>query len=150
MVMTPVERDPASPNYRHVYLYGKSESVRTVVYCAGTMAHASIVKSLEHTFAEEDNRFGKGLSTYSFFKNNCSTLIASALSAQRVVKPGLINSIPVCFFKRFVQERIRASGFKIGKITLFDRAAFALHRFCIGLWGDPQKRMDRWITEETG
>ncbi len=143
-----VERDPASPRFRHVYLYGKSESSRTVVYCAGTMADATVIGALENKIHDEDRRFEKGLSAYGFFSNNCSTLIASALSEHRVVEPSVFNSVPVCFFKRFVQDRRRASEVRIGKITLYDRTAFSLHRYCIGLWGDPQKKMDRWISAE--
>jgi hypothetical protein len=143
-----VERDPASPQFRHVYLYGKSESVRTVVYCAGTTVEDSIVCALKRKFTEDDIGFGQGLFTYGFFNNNCSTLIASALNAQKLVAPSPLNSIPVCFFKRFVLDRKRASGVTVEKITLYDREAFTLHRFCVGMWGNPQKKMDRWIITE--
>ena len=38
-----VDRDTASPNYRHVYLYRKNESTRTAVYSAGITVSQDII-----------------------------------------------------------------------------------------------------------
>ena len=49
-----VERNPSSPAYRHVYLYKRSESTRTVVYAAGVVAAPSVVGAIRNRLLGED------------------------------------------------------------------------------------------------
>jgi hypothetical protein len=72
-----VERDPGSPCFKHVYLYGKSESRRTVVYWAGCKVDTRIIASLREQFMKEDVRYKIGCGSYDLLRNNCSSLIAS-------------------------------------------------------------------------
>ena len=75
-----VERDSTSPAYRHVYLYKKNESTRTVVYCAGAVVEPRMVEHIRNRFISEDGRFREGATRYDFFRYNCSSIIADALS----------------------------------------------------------------------
>jgi hypothetical protein len=142
-----VERDSQSPCFRHVYLYGKCESVRTVIYCAGATVKKAAISALETRFYKEDERFLSGQLSYNFFRNNCSTFIARALCEEKIVPHHPFNTIPVFFFKQFIRSFQGGPCALVGKVAKFDSAAFRLRRFCIGMKGlNPQKSMDRWIS----
>ena len=142
-----VDRDPASPNFRHVYLYTRCESRRTAVYGAGVTLKRSVVDYIRYRFIEEDKQFKEGRFRYSFFNQNCSSIIADVLAEAGLVTRNPLNKIPVCFFKNFVRNQKSQSEMIIRSIAHYDRRNFTLHRICIGLLSfNPQRSMDRWAT----
>lgn len=146
-----VERDPDSPCFRHVYLYGKSESRRTVVYGAGCKVDTRIIASLREQFMKEDDRYKIGRGSYDLLRNNCSSLIAGSMSKVGLIFPAPFNIIPVLFFKRFILNNLRTKKISVGKISAFDGAAFTLHRYCFGMRGMyPEHIMDRWVMRIAG
>jgi|WetSurMetagenome_2_1015567.scaffolds.fasta_scaffold00334_4 hypothetical protein len=141
-----VDRDPSSPCFRHVHLYKTSETKRTAVYAAGIQASQAIVESVSRKFHDEDERFRCGAVRYDFIRNNCSSIIADALVRCGVLRPGPGNLVPALLFKKFAADKISRREISLGKIAVHDRKRFALHRFCIGLWGtNPQDLMDKWL-----
>ncbi|MBN1578509.1 MAG: hypothetical protein JW913_18245 [Chitinispirillaceae bacterium] len=138
-----VERDPASPRYRHVYLYKRSETTRTVVYGAGALVEPQVVEGIRNRFNAEDRSFREGSTRYDFLRYNCSSIIADALSEAGLVRRSLLNTIPALFFRRFVDTRRHAITLR--STDHYDRTRFSIHRICFGLWGlDPKEMMDRW------
>jgi hypothetical protein len=138
-----VERDPASPAYRHVYLYKKSESARTVVYGAGAVVEPRVVEEIRNRFISEDRRFREGAARYDFFRYNCSSIIADAFTDAGLVDKNPLNGVPVYFFRRFVERR--HPDVSLMRIARYDRSRFTTRRFCFGLWGfNPEGVMDRW------
>ncbi len=141
-----VERDPASPNYRHVYLYGRGESFRTVVYCAGFPVRREVAEEIRKIFERDEKRFEKGERRYGIVKSNCSSIIADALAEVGLVWRKPATRVPAFLFKELVDGRARTGAVTIRKIARQDTTKFRLHRACAGLWGfDPQGVMDRWL-----
>lgn len=138
-----VDRDPDSPSYTHVYLYKKSECVRTVVYGAGLTVSPVCIERIRSLFVDEDMRFREGTLKYHLLKANCSSLLADALADAGLIKNRVMNLLPVRLFKGFVRRN--HDWVRIKSVSRFDRSRFVLHRFCYGISGfNPQKRMDRW------
>jgi hypothetical protein len=144
-----VERDPASPDYTHVYLYKKNESTRTVVYGAGTSIEPSVVEGIRNRFITEDRGFREGKIRYDFFRYNCSSIIADAFADAGLLSKSPLNSVPARFFKRFVDNR--CSAVSVRCVAQYDRTQFSTRRLCFGIWGlNPQRRMDRWAASLSG
>jgi hypothetical protein len=143
-----VERDPSSPNYRHVHLYGTGESRRTVVYYARRTIGAAIAERLKEKIAATEDSFRSSLSAYSFLGNNCSSIIAAVLHKADLFGRGFFDRVPALFFRSFMKACVESGGADLGKIAMPDRSSFKLNPFCIGVPGlDPQKRVDRWLAE---
>ncbi len=140
-----VDRNPSSPLYTHVYLYGKGESIRTVIYSAGFAVNPRVLNDIDRHFETEEERFRLGANRYSILRNNCSSILAEALAQAGFVDQKLSNRIPSCLFREFVRKRLEAGMISIEKIACQDTNDFRLHRVCAGLRGfDPQRRMDEW------
>lgn len=92
-----VERDASSPQYKHVYLYRKNETARTVVYGAGITVERTKVTRIRQMFTDEEERFCSGLRKYSFLQNNCSSIIARPFTQEGLVPAGVQNTIPALF-----------------------------------------------------
>jgi hypothetical protein len=141
-----VDRDPGSPQFRHVYLYKSCETKRTVVYYAGVRIDVATVRNISERLSEVEEQFMTGNFTFHLLGNNCSTIIASALTRAGLIPERAKNTIPARFFKGFVQQCGRDLHVEIGKIAVYDESSFEIHRYCIGLGPtDPQRAMDRWI-----
>ncbi len=141
-----VERDPASPNYRHVYLYGRGESFRTVIYCASVSVRSEVSEEIRKRFERDEKRFERGERRYGIIRSNCSSIIADALAEAGLVGRKPSTRVPAFLFKGLVDGRARIGAVSIRKIDRQDTAEFRLHRACAGLWGfDPQGAMDRWL-----
>lgn len=139
-----VERDAASPCYTHVYLYRKCESVRTVVYAAGISIEPDRIEHIRNRFTAENRRFKSGARKYNLLTDNCSSIIASALSEAGLISSNPFNAVPSFFFRHFTachRDRV-----ELRSIDCLDRSRFSLRRFCLGLWGgNPQGSMNRWM-----
>jgi hypothetical protein len=146
-----VDRTPSSPRFTHVYLYGKCESERTVVYCAGIELRWSAVQKIKSRIGEDEDRFGSGNLRFDILTNNCSSLVASALGAAGLVEASASHRIPARLFKSFVTTNAGGYDVRVGKVSAYDASAFALHRYCIGAgMMQPEKAMDRWVAEAAG
>lgn len=139
-----VDRDPASPSYRHVYLYRKSESTRTVIYGAGISLEKAHVAAIRDRFLREDQRFRDGATRYDFFRYNCASIIADALCGNGLAGTNPLNSVPSIFFRRFTTRHRGAAT--VARVDCYDRERFAVRRFCLGLGGNPHRTMERWAT----
>lgn len=137
-----IERDPASPAYRHVYLYRKNESTRTVIYGAGLRRSIADIAAIKDRFLDEDRRFREGATKYDFFRYNCSSIIADALRKSGLAARTPFNAIPSCFFRNFVQKN--RAAVTVAALSAFDQTRFSVRRFCLGLPGDPQRSMVNW------
>lgn len=137
-----IDRDPASPGYRHVYLYRTCESTRTVVYGAGLSLERTRVDSIRDRFLSEDRRFRNGATRYNFFRYNCSSIIADALCDSGLAGTDPLNAVPSIFFRRFAMRHRGEAA--IACTDRYDRARFAVRRLCFGLRGNPQRTMVRW------
>lgn len=138
-----VERNPASPAYRHVYLYKRSESARTVVYGAGASVETRAVEEIRDRFIIEDLRFRQGARRYDYLRYNCSSIIADALIAAGLMEKSPFNAVPAYFFRKFVERQHRSIS--LVQIDRYDRLRFKTRRFCFGLWSfDPEGVMNRW------
>ena len=141
-----VDRDPASPRFTHVYLYGKCESSRTVVYCAGITVHSSTLRRVEERIAADEKRFRSGELAFNLLSDNCSSIVAAALESVGLVDPHARNRIPARLFRSFVSGNARERDVRVGSAATYDRAAFELHRYCIGAGlRRPNASVDRWI-----
>jgi hypothetical protein len=139
-----VDRDPASPGYTHVYLYRKSESVRTVVYAAGVTVDTATLQTVKQRFLKEDTLFKEGKYRYHLLSANCSSIIADALVEVGLVQNKLFNILPAALFRHFVTNN--SHHVTLRTVSQFDRIRFVTHHFCYGLWGfNPQRIMDRWM-----
>jgi len=141
-----VDRDPASPRFTHVYLYGKSECSRTVVYCAGITLDSSTLRRVEERIADHEKRFRSGELAFNLLSDNCSSIVAAALESVGLVEPHFGNRIPARLFRSFARGNARERDVLVGIVAMFDRAAFELHRYCIGAGlRHPKASVDRWI-----
>jgi hypothetical protein len=141
-----VDRDPASPRFTHVYLYGKCESSRTVVYCAGITVLSSDLRRVEERIDDYEKRFRSGEFAFNLLTDNCSSIVAAALESARLVEPHVGNRIPLHLFRNFVSGNAREREVRVGVAATYDRALFELHRLCIGAGlRHPKASVDRWI-----
>jgi hypothetical protein len=144
-----VDRDPSSPRFTHVYLYGACESRRTVVYYAGIEVAASFIRRIKASIIDAESRFKAGGVRFSILADNCSSIVAAALSREQVVPASPPHRIPVRLFKIFVSSAAKRCDVRVGKLAMRDRSAFELHRYCIGVgMSHPEKAVDRWIAAE--
>ena len=141
-----VDRDPSSPRFTHVYLYGTCESKRTVVYYAGIEVESSTLKQIKARISEEERRFRRGDLTFNIFGSNCSSMIAAALGSVGLVAASALNRVPVRLFKDFVRKNTRESEVRVGKVAAYDESRFGPHRYCVGTGiMHPEKAVDRWV-----
>ena len=141
-----VDRDPSSSRFTHVYLYGKCESKRTVVYYAGMKVESSTLKQIKARTSEEERRFRRGDLTFNILGSNCSSMIAAALGSVGLVAASALNRVPVRLFKDFVRKNTRESEVRVGKVAAYDESRFGLHRYCVGTGiMHPEKALDRWV-----
>jgi hypothetical protein len=139
-----VERDPASPRYRHVYLYRKCESLRTVVYAAGLRVTSSLIHQLQSNITSTEKLFLSGERKYDFFRNNCSSIIASIFVDADLIPYTRYNAVPSLFFKRFVSTH--RNTITTRQCEVFDRSRFSIRKFCLGLWSlNPKRSMDQTV-----
>ncbi len=144
-----VDRDPSSPRFTHVYLYGRCETRRTVVYYAAMEVDSAAIRHIRADIAEKEDRFRRGESRFTLFSDNCSSMVAGALEKVGLVEPSPVNRVPVRLFKRLVRRSARDLPVRVGKVAAYDGSAFELHRYCIGSGIlHPEKAVDRWIAEE--
>jgi hypothetical protein len=143
-----VDRDPSSPRFTHVYLYGECESKKTVVYYAGIEVESSTLKQIKARISEEERRFRRGDLTFNILGSNCSSMIAAALGSVGLVAAGALNRVPVRLFKDFVRKNARESDVRVGKVAAYDESRFELHRYCVGTGIlHPEKAIDRWVAK---
>jgi len=141
-----VDRDPFSPRFTHVYLYGKCESKRTVVYYAGIEVESSMLKQIKARISEEERRFRRDDLTFNILGSNCSSMIAAALGSVGLVAASALNRVPVRLFKDFVRKNTRESDVRVGKVAAYDESRFELHRYCVGTGiMHPEKAVDGWV-----
>jgi len=139
-----VERNAASPYYKHVYLYRKNETTRTVVYGAGITVATGTIMSIQKMFAEDEENFRNGTKKYSLLSNNCSSIIARAFTRTGLLASGVQNRVPSLFFKRFIA--MNGSRVVVRSIGEYDRKRFSVRQFCLGLWSrNPRDCMDKII-----
>ena len=145
-----VDREPTSPSYRHVYLYGCSESSRTVVYCAQIGAKQDRVDLLRQRIYEVDEDFRQGILSYRLLVMNCSSIIANLLGDACIITPRFMDHVPAFLFKHFVLGAAGCGRVRVSTVASFDASAFALHGFCVGVPGlNPRRRMDQWVSAAT-
>jgi hypothetical protein len=129
-----VDRDPSSPRFTHVYLYGECESKRTLVYYAGIEVESSTLKQIKARISEEERRFRRGDLTFNILGSNCSSMIAAALESVGLVAASALNRVPVRLFKDFVRRNTRESRVRVGKVV----GTGIMH---------PEKAVDRWVAK---
>jgi len=145
-----VYRNSASPRFTHVYLYGKCESRRTIVYYAGVDVASAVMQQVKASIFDDESRFGRGDSRFNILANNCSSITAAALNRGDLVEARALNRIPALLFKSFVTGCAREYDVRVGKFAMYDNSAFELHRYCIGTgMTHPEKAVDRWIVAQT-
>jgi hypothetical protein len=139
-----VERDPASPMYRHVYLYRKCESKRTVIYGAGLQVAPSIIQKLQNDIDSTEKLFRSGALKFDFVKNNCSSMIASLFADAGLIPSAKLNAVPSLFFKRFIS--FHRDSVSLGRCGEFDESIFSIRKYCLGLWSlNPIRSMDQVV-----
>lgn len=99
-----VGRDPASPNYRHVYLYGLGEARRTVVYAAEFAVAPDQARAARAVFEALEDEFHRGLRRFGLGGLNCAWAAASALEAAGVSRRRFIDRVPALLFRRLARR----------------------------------------------
>ena len=144
-----VDRDPASPRYRHVYLYGQPETRRTVVYFAETGVSSGEAARILAAFDAMDLAFLRGELSFRLGRANCASLVAEALATAGLWKPRWGDRVPALLFRRFLAQG--DGDLRTGRWDLPDSADFQLQRLCWGLGlAHPLRAMDRIIGRRPG
>ena len=137
-----VHRDRQAAQYRHVYLYGVGEALRTTVYYTGLQVTTEGVYKIRRSFRAIDDRFEQTALQFQLRKQNCSSLVAGVLTEASIIPAGARDHIPFAFFSRLA----RSHGTTLGAIDERDRRAFRLRRFCVGAGiGHPAKVLNRQL-----
>ncbi len=128
--------DPASPTYRHVHLYEKSEVSRTVVFFVAARNFPAEKLIFYQRYIESiERRFQNGGFRFHLLCNNCTQLINRICYREGWFKRGPFDFIPVVAFKRLVAAwKALDTTFVAGHFQASDPALFRPHSYCLGLF----------------
>lgn len=137
-----------SSTYRHVHLYRKAESKKTIVYYAGTSLKKSKIKLFQDYFEDQEKKYQLGEIYFNIFNKNCATEINTILYIQKWLKKNIFDFIPAILFKRLIQSwKNKNISFNFGKISgKTIESSFQLHKLCIGIPSlNPEKHLDNYL-----
>ena len=142
------DRDPASPCFRHVHLYEKAETKRTVIFYAALKDfpmdkerfYADHFEALEHIFHQGSYKFSR-------LDNNCSSVINDMFYREKWFRKGPFDFLPAFSFKRLVTAwGKRGLEFITGYINQYYAYQFKPQKLCLGMYTlAPDQELLRWL-----
>ena len=114
-------RDLAGPRslFTHVYLCGRCETSRAVVYHAGVTAGYSALQQFDERIADDERRFRSSKLAFNLLSDNRSSIMAAVLESAGLVEERAVNRIPARLLKVFVRKSARQTEvLKLFKLKL--------------------------------
>jgi hypothetical protein len=142
------DRDPSSPFFRHVHLYEKAESKRTVIFYAALKGFPAEKEQfyVDH-FEALEKTFHQGNYKFSRLDNNCSSIINDIFYREQWFRKGLLDFLPAFSFKRLVTAwRVKGLEFITGSINEYHAYQFKPQKLCLGMYTlAPDRELVRWL-----
>jgi hypothetical protein len=143
--------DPASTSYRHVHLYERAETKRTMVFYTALRGMPEAKLDACSQFLETiEQRYQQGDLVFAKYHDNCVSLINPLYYREGWLRCLPFDIIPAVIYRRICRAWKRLHlPFVAGRVNDTITQDYRLHRFCWGPWPlYPEEYMLRWIDRQ--
>ena len=128
-------RKKSDKKYKHVYLYGCGEALRTkVFYIQLNGIHSEEICAIKQKLSEYEDAYRMKKMSFRLIGFNCSNFVGSILYEKLQLKKQFLDFLPAVLFKRILKKlRSEKMPHQTGFISERMQDRFKLHSYCIGL-----------------